>query len=93
MGPLVAGRLCGAAFQIAMHLRVTRSDGTVLIGPQAVAAPSVPSSTHPGDRSGGRHLIDRLVEEYGIHDQEQTTMALDQFFNHTHVKVMICLVT
>ena len=83
VGPLVAGRLCGAAFQIAMHLRIQRSDGTVLIGPDAVAAPAISSSTHTGDRSGGKQLMDRLIEEYGIHDQEQTTMALDQFFNHT----------
>ena len=66
-----------------MHLRIQRSDGTVLIGPDAVAAPAVANSTHLGDRSGGKQLLERLIEEYGIHDQEQTTMALDQFFNHT----------
>ena len=80
---LVAGRLCGAAIQIAMRLRIQRSDGSALIGSQAVAAPSIPSSTHPGDKSGGKRFLERLVEEYGIHDQEQATIAPDQFFNHT----------
>ena len=35
VGPLVAGRLCGSAFQIAMHLRITRSTGDVLLGPES----------------------------------------------------------
>ena len=83
-GPLVAGRLCGAAFQIAMHLQITRSDGTTLSGADAISCPDISATTgNVGDKSGGGYLLDRLIEEYGVHDQEQTTMALDQFFNHT----------
>ena len=71
VGPLMAGRLCGAAFQIAMHLRITRSDGTTLIGPEAVAAPDTSATTGDNaDRSGGSILLNRLIEEFGIHDQE-----------------------
>ena len=32
---------------------------------------------------GGRILLDRLEQEYGVHTQERTTVALDTFFNYS----------
>ena len=62
-GPLVAGRLCGAAFQIAMHLQITRSDGTSLSGADAISCPDISATTgNAGDKSGGGYLVDRLIE-------------------------------
>ena len=96
----MAGRLKGAAFQIALNLRhecpQVAGDGTaitiggivqlvVYIGDQALALPALDLTAQGGltYSCGGRLLLERLEQEYRVHAQERTTVALDTFFNFT----------
>ena len=53
-GPVVVGRLKGAAYRIAMKIRVRRQNGFELMGDEAVAAPAEPElvDSTPACRSG-----------------------------------------
>ena len=96
VGPLIAGRLQGAALQVALkntHQRPELIDGRPTdstietdytlkqyIGAQALA---LPHKVILGITysAGYELLLLTLDAEYGVHPQEQITVSLDTFFN------------
>ena len=65
VGPAVAGRLQGRANSLALELRITRQDGTVLAGDSALAFPGEPATQHAAAVKGG---LQALLEVLGRHD-------------------------
>ena len=94
VGPLIASRLRGAAFDIASTLKVERADErglvTVHYNDDALSLTTLPEILDPNtgrqlmppQPSRGSCLIRTLIAELGIHDQDQQTIALDEFFDY-----------
>eukprot|EP00974_Lingulodinium_polyedra_P029604 2852034-Lingulodinium_polyedra.AAC.1 len=83
-GPMVASRLQGTAYTVAMNLRTAR-DGIEYIGIAALALPPVaadPTHGTPALLSGLQLLLARLTEDFQIHEQDFSTIILDQLFDH-----------
>ena len=89
IGSALAGRLKGGAFRLAMKLRCTQQDGTVVTGDVALASPALPAYVdpntgreYPETKSGVQHLLMSLDHAYGSHEQDMQTTSLDDFFGH-----------
>ena len=74
IGSALAGRLKGGAFRLAMKLRCTQQDGTVVTGDVALASPALPAYVdpntgreYPETKSGVQHLLMSLDHAYGSH--------------------------
>ena len=93
VGPLIAGRLHGAAHRIACQLKVPRppppnGPGGYDQGDSALARLSVEQVQDPvtGEilmehiPSGIQHLMNALKEAFGQQDQDLATRSLDRFF-------------
>ena len=93
-GPAMAGRLRGAAFQIANGLHAMRLDlvtGVVreMVGDELLAQPSheawqnpANGEQHPAEAAGATLLLNALTAEFGIQQQEMNIQSLDAFFYH-----------
>ena len=90
-GPVIAGRLRGTAFQLAMSLTALRFyphtqtylqlTGDELLSQGSDAGHADPQGIQvPPQHSGGRLLLRRLEQEYGVTAQYQSIAALDSFF-------------
>ena len=86
-GPLVASRLLDKAFEVAMHLKVTR-DGTVHSGDAALAlakreaiVDGAGQLVQEADPAGIGHLIKKLTDSFEIHDQDRQGDILDKFWD------------
>ena len=91
VGPLVAGRLPGQAQRLALELKLIRPDGTYDQGDDALVRLSTDEVRDPMDPtiilqhgipSGVQALCDSLRDCFGHTDEEQTTRALDAFFEY-----------
>ena len=86
-GPLVAARLVGKPFRIAIKLRVVR-DGQLFVGDAALVLEPRPEGTTdpttgaplPADISGLGHLLRELTKLFMIHDDDYNDLTLDSFF-------------
>ena len=91
----MAGRLRGAAFQLALSLKAERLDvstGTrrAMTGDELLSQPShdtwtnpVDQTLHPEEPAGASVLMKALQAEYGVQDQDMSISSLDAFFSHT----------
>ncbi|OLQ14518.1 hypothetical protein AK812_SmicGene1358 [Symbiodinium microadriaticum] len=91
IGPLVAGRLAGAAQRIALELKLVRPDGQFDVGDAALVRLSVDQVIDPADGttilqhaipSGVQALCNALREAFGESDDTQVTKALESFFEY-----------
>ena len=96
MGPAVAGRLRGAAFQFALSLSADRLDiasgvagiRRIMTGDELLSQQSHDAFTdgqgiaHPAEAAGGSVLLRALQREYGMEDQDLALVSLDAFFQH-----------
>ena len=89
VGPLIAGRLQGGAQRLALELKLIRPDGGYDIGDAALVRLSVDEVLDPNDGitviqhhipSGVQALCNALRDTYGDNDEQQTTRALENFF-------------
>ena len=89
----MAGRLKGAAFQIANNLKEQRLDlatGLVreMIGDELLAQPSHEAwqngagQQFPAERAGATLLLQALQREFGMQEQDMNIQSLDAFFLH-----------
>ena len=78
---IVAGRLQGTAHRRALNFRITR-DGTEHIADNALVLPADHDIPNHGDErpSGFTVFLAALAAEFGLHEQDATTKALDDFF-------------
>ena len=80
--PAVAGRLQGRANSLALELRVTRQDGTVLVGDSALAFPGETATQHAAAvKAGLQALLEVLARHYGIEPEAQTAQHIDDFLD------------
>ena len=91
-GPTMCGRLRGNAFQMALKIVEERLDLNIgatrpMTGDELLAQPSHDAWTNPttgtvfdGAPAGATVLMNRLVQEYGMHVQDQNVAALEAFF-------------
>ena len=77
-GAIVATIQQGTPFNIATTLILTRQDGTVLVGDDALCAAADGTT---GDEAGLHVLLRRLRAEYKSHDQDYSSMVLDTLFD------------
>ena len=76
VGPAVAGRLQGRADSRALELRITKQDGTVLVGDAALAFPGEAATQHAAAVKGGlQALLEVLSRHHGIEPEAQTPPA------------------
>ena len=91
-GPAMAGRLKGAAFQIANTIRENRLDLTTglareMVGDELLAQPShdawqnAAGQQFPAEPAGAT-LLQALTREFGMQEQEMNIQSLDAFFLH-----------
>ena len=91
VGPAMAGRLRGAAFQVAMSMSMERYDLAlqhfrVYAGDELLSCASDAGFVDPHGQNippqdaGARILIRRLELEFGVQPQDQSIAALDAFF-------------
>ena len=94
VGPVMAGRLRGAAFQIAMGLKQLRYDPDQQIvreyhEEELLSQPSDAGHLTPGgdaippQQAGAQYLIQVLTQTYELTEQDQSIAALDSFFKYT----------
>ena len=94
-GPAVAGRLQGRPFTLATELRLTKQDGTILVGDAALAHPGEEATAErAATPSGLQRLIAVLREKYGTETQDQVTQDIDDFLDlrrtrHTLLEYLI----
>ncbi|CAK0865187.1 unnamed protein product [Prorocentrum cordatum] len=92
-GPAMAGRLRGAAFQIANSIRANRLDLSTglmreMIGDELLAQPSheawqnAAGESFPAEPAGATVLLNALQKEFGMQEQEMNIQSLDAFFMH-----------
>ena len=93
MGPLVAGRLRGAAQKVALRLRLPNIDGTFDVGDAALVRAAIPAQYDANGNivfaavpSGMQALCAKLKEIYGLRDQDQTMVSVDAFFEFKRSK-------
>ena len=91
IGPLVAGRLAGAAQRIALELKLVRPDGQFDFGDAALVRLSVDQVIDPADGvtilqhaipSGVQALCNALREAFGDSDDAQVSKALESYFEY-----------
>ena len=91
-GPAMAGRLRGAAFQLAMKMKMDRLDLAAgnrreMEGDELLARPSHPEwqdangVQHQAEPAGASLLMDLLVREFEVQDQDMSIVALSSFFS------------
>lgn len=94
IGAMIASRLQGDLFAVAMNLEVVRQTGFDAMGnpvlethkgDQALALtarPDDPQTGVPAQPGGVASLIQILKTDYGMHQQDESTAKLDQFFEY-----------
>ena len=86
VGPLVAARLQGTPFDLAMTFELYR-DGVKYTGADALALVNVDATvdvngnTVAAQPAGVTIFIQQLIQEYEKHDQDRQTEKLDTFFD------------
>ena len=102
VGPLVAGRLGGAAQKIALELKLVRPDGSFDYGDAALVRLSTDQVIDPADGttmlqhaipSGVQALCNALKDAYGEADEIQTTRSLEDFFEYKRPQKLISVHT
>ena len=94
-GPLIAARLEGRPFDIAMQLSITRTDPQTMqsqtfVGENALELPQqdevrdpiTNAIAIPKSASGAAQLVQALMKAYQMHDDDRETELLDEFFDH-----------
>ena len=89
VGPTIVGRLKGAAYRLALKVRVPRQDGRTLVGDEALCAlrepaqydPTTGAELLPGTQSGLQKFLELLEESFGEEEQDVQAASLDRFFN------------
>ena len=93
LGPVIAGRLRGTAFQFAMAIQAERLDLSdpdagirrTMVGEELLSQASHIDHTdrhgrhHPASDNGAQLSVRALQDEYGIEPQELTLCSLDSF--------------
>ena len=86
VGPAVAGRLAGRAFDTAMSLRIVTQSGRALSGDSALAFAGEAAQTDqagnvvlPAVDSGLQQLLRILQQQYGADEQQIVTGIIDNF--------------
>ena len=86
----MTGRLKKGAYSLAVKLRLPRQNGTTVYGDEALSAMREPEIvdvngivTHAATPSGMQALLKALTDAYGIHDQDELTIFLSNFFRHS----------
>ena len=95
IGAAITSRLYGAAWNVAMKLSITRNDGNgndvehvgidavSLLESQPIYNQVNGQMLAPGYISGIRTLMEKLLDSFGLDDQDQAWVALDKFFSYS----------
>ena len=82
VGIAAAGRLQGRMNTLALELTITKQDGTVLRGINALAHPGERAATgQPASPSGLQAIANIIRSKYGATDQDQQGVDLDDFLD------------
>ena len=87
VGALVAARLQGQAFELAMNFKIIRQ-GVTHVGVEALSLPASENVTdalgnilEAAQPTGIAQLLSLLAREYEIHDQDKQTHIIDKFLD------------